>query len=145
MSMNDSPKTVGDQWDVVPVQAREEVLELSDDILKVVQNLDISLHAKKKNNILIIQNVNIIDPNAPELQVGKVETINAPEPVVRLPAVEKDIYTLILGEIERSGGFDAFKLELGRKVVEMCNGNKTHAAKKLGVSVRTIRNWLNLK
>jgi two-component system, NtrC family, response regulator AtoC len=35
------------------------------------------------------------------------------------------------------------EMHLIRRVLDECGGNKTHAAKKLGISVRTIRNKLN--
>jgi len=117
---------------IIPFDERQKVLDKTDDILKIFQNLDIDLRTKKNNNILIIQNVNVIEN---ENEIIDIESTN----------LENDPYKIIFNEIIRIGGLKNFMIKLIKKSVEFCDKNRTNAAKELGISVRTIRNYLNSK
>jgi DNA-binding NtrC family response regulator len=63
----------------------------------------------------------------------------APLPVPTLPQAANEVVLLLIGtplsEIER---------ELIVQTLLRCNGNRTHAAKLLGMPVRTLRNKIRL-
>jgi hypothetical protein len=54
--MSSELKKVGD-WDIVKESSKVEVVQKSEDLLSILQDLKVSLQAQKKSNVLIIQNV----------------------------------------------------------------------------------------
>lgn len=112
---NDST-LIGD-WELVPQDQKTTLVEQADDLLKVLQDLKISVSMKQKSNILVIQNV----------QVGS----NAP--------VTGDLIAEVVKLAAKNGGLLWLVNETYKKACEMC-GSQTEAAKLLGVSSRNVRN-----
>lgn len=52
---------------------------------------------------------------------------------------QNGLYKQIVDEIDRLGGFSAFKENVFRETTKALDNNKTHAADFLGVSVKTLR------
>lgn len=109
---NDST-LIGD-WELVPQDQKTTIVEQADDLLKVLQDLKISVGMKQKSNILVIQNV----------QIGSTTPDNLIADIVKLAA--------------KNGGLLWLVNEIYKKACEMC-GSQTEAAKLLGVSSRNVR------
>ncbi len=112
-----------DNWqDGLTAELRSQIQRSADDIFALIQNMDIGLNARKKNNILIIQNVNV-------KQEGDV-----------VPIDPDDLYLQIIKEIIKVGGIKTFLKIVYDRFISHC-GTKAAASRQLGVSLRSLYNY----
>jgi len=115
--MNKTNK-IGD-WSIVPIDEQAQVIQCADDVLRVLQKLDVSISARKKSNILIVQNV----------QMGNHSKLNTFGGI----SLEE-----LLRELLSSGmNLVAFKKFMGglyiKTALDEYNGSRAKTAEALGV------------
>lgn len=112
-------------WELINQDQKIKLLDKAGDVLGILQDLNISVKAKQKNNIFIVQNININERK--EIESTKIPLIESEEMII-IEATRLVMRKGLRWMIE----------EIYKKAWELCEFNKSKTARKLGVSIRTM-------